>query len=143
MDRPEFVGRRRVALVNHPFEAAVALAALSSSLVGVVDPASIRASVLGRVAGAGLVTAWQAFYALGGVLMLVGLLRSLRLEAAGLCLLIAGALLQMVSLIEVRAFTGVVSATTFGGIAGAAAVRIRVLWWISRQRDDHEGDNSR
>ena len=139
MDRPEFRGRPRVALVNHPFEAAVALAALSSSLVGAVDPASIRASVLGRVAGTGLVTVWQVLYALGGAFILVGLIRSLRLEVVGLWLLVAGALFQMVSLIEVRAFTGVVSATTFAGIAGAALVRIRVLAWLAEQRRNEGG----
>ena len=134
MPRLELVGRRRVALVNHPFETAIALAAVSSALVGVVDPASIRGSVLGRVAGSGLVDVWQTFYALAGLLILVGLVRSLRLEAAGLCLLAAGALVQMVSLIEVRAFTGVVSASTFAALALASVVRIRVLLWISGQR---------
>ena len=137
LHRPEFVGRRYVSLINHPFEAGIAFAATVSAVVGMLDPTSVNGSVLGRTARE-LLPVWQVLYALAGVLILFGLLRSLRTEAAGLCLLVAAVLIQVVSLIHLTGTTGLVSAATYGAIATAAVIRIRVLVWLQKAatRDD-------
>lgn len=125
--------RKRLALLLlTPFEAAIAFAAALAGAVGLLDPSGLSNSALGRTARE-LLPVWEALYFTGGVLILRALLiRSLRLEVAGLFLFIAAVLLQAAAIFDFAGVQGITSAATFIALAAACAGRAWVL--ISRWR---------
>lgn len=124
--------RRLSVLLLTPFEAALAFAAALAGVVGLADPSGLSNSALGQTARE-LLPVWEALYFTGGALILVALLmRSLRLEVAGLSLFIAAVLLQAAAILDFAGVQGVTSAATFIALAAACAGRAWVL--ISRWR---------
>lgn len=117
----------RAAFEAAPFEAAIALAAFISAIVYWSQPDAAAASAIGQTA-ATLTPYWEVLYGVGGLLVILGLLQSLRVEAAGLSLFIAAVAIQSITIVDFRGLTGVASAMTFAAIALAGIIRIHVLY---------------
>ena len=111
------------------FEAWLAWLALYAGLSYFVPlPSSGSAAAVQAVLPSIVVAAWSAMYALGGLLVLVGLgtLRP-RVEAPGLCLICAGVTVSTIALLGVGGSI-VPTLVLQGTLAVAAAARLRVLW---------------
>lgn len=119
------VVKSRLALA--PFEGWIAVVAIYAG-VGHWFLAPSGAGVAVQHAFPRLVDLWSLLYALGGLLVLLGLWRrSPRLEAAGLCLLVSGAALSFIAFLTAGAPL-LPTLIGQGGILVASALRIRILW---------------
>jgi GAF domain-containing protein len=128
--------KRLIVLLLTPFEAAIAFAAALAGAVGLIDPSGLSNSALGHSAQE-LLPVWEALYFTAGSLILIALLmRSLRLEVAGLLLFIAAVVLQAAAILDFAGVQGVTSAATFIALALACAGRAWVL--VSRWRHWHQ-----
>lgn len=128
-------------LLIAPFETAIAFAAMFSAVVYLIDPSPVGKSALGHVAQE-LLPVWEVLYAAGGLMILAGLIgRSLRLEVAGLSLLIAAISIQAFAIIDFAGTQGIVSAATFAALAAACVGRGWVLidLWRHWRRDSRRG----
>lgn len=121
------------AFANHPFETFAAVGGLVGALVGLLSPGSLDDAAIGHVTR-GLLPYWEGLYLVASVCVLWGLLSSLRIEAAGLFLLIGADTIQTISAIDYKGIAASASAATYLGIAIAAAIRIRVLFWLVKRR---------
>jgi hypothetical protein len=117
----------KVAFQGAPFESAIAVATLVSCLVYLIDTNNATPPSISHTARE-LTPYWEALYGVSGALVLCGLAASLRLEAAGLCLLIAAVVIQAVSIVDFAGLPGVATMLIFTAIATAAMVRIYTLY---------------
>lgn len=130
----ELTKLRRAKYFDRPFEMWVALAAVVTAATFFLDPKSLNASVVSLALDHNwLVKAWNLLYGVGGLVTLVGLVRSSpRVEGAGLCFLTAGISVSSVAIIVLRGNPSVTSFALQFGAAVACVLRIKFLLKLER-----------
>lgn len=114
---------------THAFELAIALLAIAAALSFLRYPEQLAHSPVGQTFHP-LDWAWNAAYGAAGVCMVIGVFcGKRRLEAAGLCLLIAGVLLAAIAFFYVVRFSGSVlpSYASFIAVTLACLARLYEL----------------
>lgn len=127
------VTRQRSALLLWPFEGWIAVVAIYAGLAYFLPfiPSSGSARVV-DVTFPRLVPIWSALYALGGIVVLVGLIRrSPRFEAAGLHFLGSGATLAALATLVAGAPV-LPTLIVQGGVVVACIARLLVLRSLSK-----------
>lgn len=125
-------------LAQGAFELFVALLAVLSCVIFFVKPSLYASSAVAQFAPWDF--AWNTMYGVGGVLVIVGLVRlSPRLEVAGLCLFCSAVSINAVLVLSVYGGAAWPTIPTFVGFAAASLVRIAYLVHLSRLYSASDG----
>lgn len=114
-------------LLKAPFECAIAVTGIASFLAWLIAPSEVEMAAVGQTAP-GLLPVWECMFAAAGAGILGGLLlRSIRVEVAGLVLLTAALLINAISIVNFSGATGATSAATFTALVLASVSR---AWFL-------------
>jgi hypothetical protein len=114
-----------------PFETATAVLGTAVALNFYLNPHSLNQSSVGHTLGL-LANVWNAFYLVGGVTIMIGILRpSLAVEAFGVAVFGTAILFSGVATWYLRGTPSAVAFAVLFGYAFASAARFAMLLWVS------------
>lgn len=131
--------QRRYYLLGHPLLFSVASAALVGGIFLLCYPDGLAASSIGLAAPGRLEIAWAGCYAIGGAMVICGMLRlQPTVEASGLCLLAGAYAGYSAAIFYSRGFgPGASGATVFAGLCIGCVVRAWLLMFDQGDRPWH------